>query len=297
MIKIDLEVKNLIQDAGYTLDSVPKDGERIFLREQSNLSNGGDSLDVTDELTPEMRQIAIDATRAVPGLAQSGVDLLVDQDKSNSGTVIEINSRPGLGGHLFPVEGEPRDFAKAFIDYYFPETKDIERSNLYFNFNKVLVPLKSKTANSVEVTAPPLGKLYGKRYIVSGKVQGVGYRKWIKYRALRRSLHGYAKNLKNGSVEVVVAGAKERAVNNFKDLCLEGPAKAEVEQITEEEWDKPIKMGFYMKSSHTKKKVKNVHKEYDRVLKEYNKIKNSKAWRATYPVRATLDVIKRIIKR
>src|SRR5699024_8206139 len=61
LIKIDMEVLNLIRAAGYTPDTVLPKGEQLFLREQSNLSNGGDSLDVTDQLTPELRNIAIEA--------------------------------------------------------------------------------------------------------------------------------------------------------------------------------------------------------------------------------------------
>ncbi|WP_059102764.1 acylphosphatase [Shouchella shacheensis] len=296
LIKIDNEILDLIDRAGYTLESVPKDGERVFIRQKSNLSSGGEAIDVTEELTPELKEIAIKAGKAIPGLPHYGIDMIVDPEK-NTGVILEVNARPGFGGHLFPMEGEPRDFAKEIIDYYFPETKDIERSNLYFNFNKILDPLKSHSAESVELPLPPAGKLYGKKYVISGDVKNGQYRQWIKKQALRRKMHGYAKLLANGNLEVVVAGKKKGAVDKFKQMLIDGKENITVEEISEEDWDKPLKMGFQLRKSYTKKQFKDVHKEYKHLSKEYNKIKNSRAWRATYPVRYSLDVLKRIIKR
>ena len=49
-IKIDQELLNTIHSSGFTLESIPEEGERIFLRNNSNVSMGGDPIDVTDEL-------------------------------------------------------------------------------------------------------------------------------------------------------------------------------------------------------------------------------------------------------
>ena len=186
-IKIDQELLNTIHSSGFTLESIPEEGERIFLRNNSNVSMGGDPIDVTDELSPEITNIALKAVKAVPGLAQCGLDMIVDK-KNNSGVVIELNSKPMLGLHLFPVEGRARDVSKAIIDYYFPETINIEKSNLYFDFDRIIKILKDNIAKSVTVSPTPIGKIYAKKYIITGKVQGVGYRNWIKRKALSQNL-------------------------------------------------------------------------------------------------------------
>ncbi|PYZ92547.1 hypothetical protein CR194_12825 [Salipaludibacillus keqinensis] len=300
MIKIDKEVIYMIQQAGYELDSVLEKDKRIFLRVQSNLSNGGDSVDVTNELSPELEKIAIDATKAIPGLAQSGVDIIVDEE-NNTGVVIEVNSRPGLGGHLFPMEGTPRDFAKEFIDFYFPETANQVRSNLYFDFNSIIEPIKTRSAAMVELPLPPQGELYGKRYNVKGQVQNVGYRKWIKREALKRDLHGLAKNEADGSVSVVIASPDKKAVNKFKKVCMEGPETAEVTEILEQEWTKPIRLGFRMMSAPKKLKQGDYTRlsknDYKVIARKYHQMTNSTTWKMTAPVRIALDLIKKVLRK
>jgi D-alanine-D-alanine ligase-like ATP-grasp enzyme/acylphosphatase len=299
MINIDKEVIYMVEEAGYTLESVLEEGKRIFLRVQSNLSNGGDSVDVTNDLSPELRDIAIKATKAIPGLAQSGVDILVN-DEDGSGVVIEVNSRPGLGGHLFPMEGTPRDFAKEFIDFYFPETADFERSTLYFDFNSIIAPLKSRSVNMVEVALAPAGKIYGKKYSVSGQVQGVGFRKWIKNEALKRGLHGFAKNEADGTVSIVVVSDNKKKVNKFKKYCTKGPELAEVVDITEQEWTKPIRLGFRVMTDANLKlgDFSDLSmSEYKKIAKEYHKILNSTSWKVTEPIRNTKDTIKKLVKK
>ncbi|WP_444685813.1 acylphosphatase [Alkalicoccus luteus] len=299
MIRIDKEVLYMIEQAGYELDSVLEEGKRIYLRVQSNLSNGGDSVDVTEELSPALERIAIEATKAIPGLAQSGVDIIVD-DETGAGSVIEVNSRPGLGGHLFPMIGTPRDFAKAFIDFYFPETADYPRSNLYFDFDNVIAPIKSRSATMVEVPKPPKGELYGKLYTIRGNVQGVGYRAWIKREALMRDLHGYARNEADGSVSVVVCHPNKKKVDSFKKVVIEGPERAEVVEVVEEEWTKPVRMGFTSKQAkkkYGKGDYRRLSKtEYKRIARKYDQLVHSTTWKMTKPVRLMLDIFKKLLR-
>jgi D-alanine-D-alanine ligase-like ATP-grasp enzyme/acylphosphatase len=303
LIKIDKEVEDLLKRDGYTLTTIPKENDRVFLREKSNLSAGGDAIDVTDELTPELKEIAINAGKAIPGLAHFGVDMIVNRE-SNTGVILEVNARPGIGGHLFPMEGQSRDFAKDIIDYYFPETLNMERSSLYFDFDSILEPIKNRNAKNVEVTAPPLGKMYGKKYIVSGKVQATGYEVWVKKQAIKRNLHGFTETLDNGTVVVIVAGIDENTVNDFYDVCYQGPERAEVEKVTMTIWEKPLKFGFEMKKKELSQKelreieneIKQIEKDRNYFYKKYTQVLNSRMWRYTSPVRTILDIVKNGLK-
>ncbi|WP_096190298.1 acylphosphatase [Evansella halocellulosilytica] len=314
-IKVDDELKKVLRASGFSMDSVPRDGERVYLRLTSNLSTGGDSVDVTDQLSEDLKQIAINATKAIPGLGVSGIDMIVN-DERTTGVIIEANTRPGLGGHLFPMHGAPRDIAKEIVDYYFPETINNKKSNIYFDFNDIIDPLKSRTVKELEISPPPSGELVSKKYIVSGKVQKVGYRKWIKRQALAYKLHGYVENLDNGDVLVVASGTND-AVNEFKFICSEGPEKAIVENVTECEYEKPIKIGFHIlkpqseqhnsfekisslstqsqKINELEKDKIRLEEEKVRLDKEYTKLMNSRMWKFTYPIRIVLDNLKRIM--
>src|SRR5699024_8329874 len=83
-IKIDEEVKRNVKKYNYTFNSILNNGEQIFLRKTSNLSAGGDPIDVTDQLTDEVKKVAVNAAKAIPGLTECGVDLIVDS-RSNEG--------------------------------------------------------------------------------------------------------------------------------------------------------------------------------------------------------------------
>lgn len=255
LIRKDMEIKSILRKKGYNFKSILDNGERIYLRDKSNLSAGGDSIDVTNLLTPELQEIALNIGRSIPGLNFYGLDMIVDLE-NNTGTVLEVNARPGIGGHLFPAVGEPRDLAKDIVDYYFPETIDNERSNLFFDFNSIKESLKSRSATSIKVANPPAGKLYSKKYIISGKVQKVGYRKWIAEKAKESNLHGYTNNLKNGKVLVIVAGEKS-VVNNFRKVCEAGTDRAKIKKVKEKIYTKPLRIGFGIRNYNSKFKDKN----------------------------------------
>ncbi len=245
LIKIDDRLEDYLAKQGYHLEDIIDAEQIVYLKGESNMSSGGDSVDITDDISPEVQRVAVEAVKAIPGLLHAGVDMIVDGDQA---VVIEVNSTAGTALHTFPIHGTHRNIAEEIIDYYFPETKDIERSNrLYFDYKGILDQLRSNAIQSLTVTNAPKGEIYAKRYVISGKVQGVGYRVWAERNAIREGLHGYARNLKNGDVVVVVGGTDKNRVEKFKDLCFEGPRRAQVSAIKDYVWEKRIRIGFEIK--------------------------------------------------
>jgi acylphosphatase len=68
------------------------------------------------------------------------------------------------------------------------------------------------------------------RAIIRGRVQGVGYRDWAERQALSSGLKGYVRNLRDGSVELVLSGGNEE-VDRVLSLCRQGPRLAIVSDI------------------------------------------------------------------
>lgn len=127
-IKIDNITKQNLVEQNIKLDYIPVGRKKIYLRKESNISTGGDSIDVTDIVHPELKKIAVKSIKAIPGLAYAGVDLMTNKDISkkptkNSYIIIELNSSPGIYPQHFPYKGKPRNVAKGIIDLLFPETK------------------------------------------------------------------------------------------------------------------------------------------------------------------------------
>ena len=95
-----------------TPHSIPSKNAVIFLRQNSNISTGGDSIDRTDEVDKRYKKIAVEATRAV-GANICGVDMIIG--KKNHG-IIELNFNPVLYCHDFPYEGKNRHTGRAVLD-------------------------------------------------------------------------------------------------------------------------------------------------------------------------------------
>jgi acylphosphatase len=70
-----------------------------------------------------------------------------------------------------------------------------------------------------------------KRLLVSGRVQGVGFRFFTEDRARLEGLHGYVRNLDDGRVEIVVEGDSE-ALERFERAIRRGPPAARVDACT-----------------------------------------------------------------
>ena len=123
-IEIDAQAERLLARVGYTVDSVPAEGEVVYLRSTANLSTGGTAIDVTDEIHPDNRDMAVRAIQAI-GLDIGGVDFLTaDITRSYrevGGGICEVNAGPGFRMHVAPSEGQPRDVAGPVLDMLFPE--------------------------------------------------------------------------------------------------------------------------------------------------------------------------------
>ena len=109
----------VLGEQGFDFDSIPTEGETVWLRNNSNISTGGDSLDYTEIVHPDYLTIAEKATAAI-GAQISGVDMMMADHTaaptdSNYG-IIELNYNPVLYFHDFPYLGENRNVAPHVLD-------------------------------------------------------------------------------------------------------------------------------------------------------------------------------------
>jgi acylphosphatase len=82
-----------------------------------------------------------------------------------------------------------------------------------------------------------------KRLVISGRVQGVGFRDWITVKATELGLAGWVRNRIDGSVEALIAG-DIAAVEEMSRLCRRGPRMATVVSIEEDLADPPDHFDF-----------------------------------------------------
>ena len=122
-LEFDEQAERMLAKKGYDKDTVPAEGEIVYLRATANLSTGGTAIDVTDVIHPDNRQMAIRAIRSI-GLDVGGVDFLTRHHP-----VLQGRRRRHLRGqrrarllrmHVAPSEGTPRDAAGPVMDMLFP---------------------------------------------------------------------------------------------------------------------------------------------------------------------------------
>lgn len=109
-----------LKRSGKDLSYVPAKGEKVYLRSAANLSSGGDNVELTDETHPSLKAIAVAACQALPGTELAGVDMLLSDHRAPADTqtvnICEINGRPGISAHDYPMYGPPRRAAKAYVE-------------------------------------------------------------------------------------------------------------------------------------------------------------------------------------
>lgn len=283
LIKVDKQVEQKLKNEGITLNYVPRKKERIFLNDKSNISSGGDPIDATDILTDAIKATAVNAAKAV-NMVQCGVDVLFDKEKNIHG-VIELNSRPGIGAHLFPMEGIARDIPKEVVDFYFPETTGSSiklNAQYYFDFDHIYNLLKSRIVEEIVVPPAPNEELRVSQFLVYGKVQGVGYRQWIQKKAVNLGLHGTVENLPSGEVSIVASGTEKVMKEFVQFIGKEKPKNADIEDIEQHPWTKPIKIGFEIlennseESKKLKKQINDLKKKNKMLIEEKKKFEKEK---------------------
>ena len=72
--------------------------------------------------------------------------------------------------------------------------------------------------------------IVARRFVIGGRVQGVGFRVFAESAAAREGVHGYVRNLPDGRVEALVEGDQE-AVDRVERSLRRGPAGARIEQF------------------------------------------------------------------
>ena len=72
-----------------------------------------------------------------------------------------------------------------------------------------------------------------RQVMITGRVQGVGYRAWVEHQARKLNLEGWVRNRRDGSVEALFAGPAE-IVSAMVESCRRGPSSARVDFVQDE---------------------------------------------------------------
>ena len=111
-IRLEENAELFLKQQGKNFDYIPKKDEIIYLRENSNISTGGDSVDYTDDIPQKFKDIAVNAAKAA-GAKICGVDMMLEDysDENTNYAIIELNFNPAIHIHSYPYKGKERKIA------------------------------------------------------------------------------------------------------------------------------------------------------------------------------------------
>lgn len=142
-IKVDEVMKLLLKKNKMNLEDIPEKGQKVYLRENDNLSTGGIAVDVTDLVHEEIRKTCLKAA-FILGLDVAGIDItttdITKPLEETGGALIEINAAPGIRMHHYPSAGIPRNAAKEIV------------SSLISEGEEATIPLVSVTGTNGKTT-------------------------------------------------------------------------------------------------------------------------------------------------
>ena len=195
---------HMLEEQDLTMASVPEANRKVLLSSSSNISQGGDSRELTDLLHPSVIEVSIAAVKAVPGLNYCGVDFLLEDpsqpvDQQSAG-ILELNAQAATGTAVYPLIGTPRPVLETVID---------QCVKMY----------------DLDVAPPPNPEKLSLQLKNRGRVTGVGYRNWFVKWAREFGVVGHITNVSRRAVEVKMSGPA-LAVAALSAAAVTGPPKA-----------------------------------------------------------------------
>ena len=123
-ITIDQFTHKILAERDFTLDTIPEKDDLVLLKPTANLSTGGTSDDITEEVHPANIFMCERIARII-GLDICGIDIMAEDLQKpiseNGGAVLEVNAAPGFRMHIEPSRGLPRNVAEPVVDMLFPQ--------------------------------------------------------------------------------------------------------------------------------------------------------------------------------
>lgn len=222
-IKLTESLEYQLNLAGLTYSSVPAPGQIVLLANSANLSQGGDSFEIADELHPSIKELSIKAVKAVPGLGFCGLDMLIEDHTKpvweQQVTVIELNAHAAIGSAQYPMWGTPSPVAKHFFEATCASAG-------------IELPGEAQDELSLEMS-------------IRGRVTQVSYREWFRRRAESFGLTGHVRNRGRGRVEAYVSGNAD-AVAALGYLAMKGPSRAVPTSVTMQPTPQQQVEGFHV---------------------------------------------------
>jgi len=189
-IKIDQPLLDYLKEQKLTLESIPKQDEKIQVRKVASMSQGGITEDFTDQVSDEIKYIVESIATSIHAFTL-GVDILCkDLSKpltQENGAILEINTMPEAYLNLFPVLGEDRSYvADTFVKKILKDNKTKKVVVVGSSLPDILTVLREKNLLGSYFTDNEVVGEYKDGYLrINGLEINSGLEKWKGIEALK----------------------------------------------------------------------------------------------------------------
>ncbi|MGQ1910014.1 bifunctional glutamate--cysteine ligase GshA/glutathione synthetase GshB [Marinifilum sp. RC60d5] len=118
-IRLEEAEEMFLKEQGLNFESILEKDQLVYLRENSNISTGGDSIDFTDDIHQSYKDIAIKSAQAL-NVKITGLDMMIEDVKKpatmDNYAIIEMNFNPAIHIHCYPYIGENRKLNDKILD-------------------------------------------------------------------------------------------------------------------------------------------------------------------------------------
>lgn len=113
---------NFLSLQGLEKSYIPKEDETIYLRENSNVSTGGDTIELFEQIPQFYKDEAVKAAKSLD-VEICGLDFIIEDLFKYEYTIIEANFNPAIQMHTFPLIGMGKDVASDVLNCILKEKK------------------------------------------------------------------------------------------------------------------------------------------------------------------------------
>lgn len=139
-IKVTNKVTEFLESNNQSIDYIPQKGEYILLSSVSNIVGGGEIINITDKVSENIKDFALDVLASIPGIYSGGLDIILDSYDDKDPHILEVNTYPVISLTKYPTYGLPSNPSKILFEslisqYQIGQAKesqyDIHKSDIY----------------------------------------------------------------------------------------------------------------------------------------------------------------------
>lgn len=139
-IKITSKIKEFLKSQNKTVDYIADNNEYVLLSSVSNISGGGEIINITNKVSNHVKDFALNVLASIPGINTGGLDIILNSFDDHDPVILEANTYPYISLTKYPTYGQSDSPSKIIFESLVAvhqfgkdnvEKYDIENSDLY----------------------------------------------------------------------------------------------------------------------------------------------------------------------